>query len=230
MNASLKASDIFIDSQALLNDLENKQLFTNAALLPYLNIAMRELSEIYEENGLPSTKVSSTEINVRAGVLNIGGLNGPALPDDLVEINQLWERTFGTSVDYVKMSKRDYLPATPVITSYLQYYTWQKQVINFIGANADIGVKIDYIANVFPKVTDENSIIPIINSQTCLGFRTAGLAAEFIGENESRAASLNSNASSAVERLIGMGNNANQAIITRRRPFRANWKSNRSVG
>lgn len=230
MNPSLKAADIFVDAQALLNDLENKQLFTNVALLPYLNIAMRELSEIYEENGLPSTKVTSAELPVKTGILDIGGATGPALPSDLVEINQLWERYLGTNVDYIKMTKRDYLPATPVITSYLQYYVWQKQVINFIGANVDIGVKIDYIANVFPKVLDENTVIPIINSQTALGFRTAGLAAEFIGENESRASSLNAQGGSAVERLIGMGNNANQSIITRRRPFRANWKSNRSVG
>jgi hypothetical protein len=224
MNPSLKASDIYNGARALLNDIANTN-FTNVAMQPFLDIALTELSEMFEDNGLPATTLTSMELPVRAGMLDIGGNTGPALPIDLVEITSLWERYLGSNVGFIRMSKRDYLPETPTQTTYLIYWSWQNQIINFIGATADVGVKIEYVGNVFPKIQSDDTIIPIINAKNPLTFRTAALAAEFIGENKDRADSLNGQGGAAVDRLINLSLRGEQAVVTRRKPFRANWKT-----
>lgn len=227
MNPGLKASDIYKGAQALLNDL-GAQNFTNTALQPFLVIAMQELSEVFEDNGLPITDKLSTEIKVAIGITDIGGPTGLALPQDLIEITACYERPWGSAQDFIKMDRRDYLPETVTQTTYLIFWAWQQQIIRFIGATSDIGVKLEYVANVFPTINDDNTIIPIINAKNALVFRLGGLAAEFIGENTDRATSLNGQGSAALDRLINLSIRGQQSINTRRRPFRAGWKTRNS--
>jgi hypothetical protein len=63
----------------------------------------------------------------------------------------------------------------------------------------------------------------LVNAKTALSFRVAGLASEFIGENPTRAESLNSNASNALERALNINIKSEQSIVTRRRPFRSGY-------
>jgi hypothetical protein len=47
----------------------------------------------------------------------------------------------------------------------------------------------------------------------------------FIGENETRAGILETQAEKAMERLTGINNKGKQQIMTRHRPFRAAYKA-----
>jgi hypothetical protein len=110
----------------------------------------------------------------------------------------------------------------------VEYYSfniwaWEGNAIHLLPCVQSNDLKIDYIKQL-PNIVDQNSIIGIINGQSFLEYRTAALLAQFIGQNESRASELNGNAGNAIERVLGIENKAKQAIMTRRLPFRANWK------
>ena len=85
-------------------------------------------------------------------------------------------------------------------------------------------IKINYIRNLFAPATGSSSPINIINAESYLAYRTAGLMSEFIGENPSRAKDLNGNASLAMDRVVSIGTKGRQNITTRRRPFRSGYK------
>lgn len=223
MPNSIKVSDIYNQSRGLLNDT-NAQIFTDAVLLTYAQVALNELAEIYEDNGLPLTDKLSSILTITTVMFDIGGPSGPSLPVDLVEVESIYERTAGTVSDFQEMQKRYFLPETTTLTSYLMYWVWQGQIIKFLGATNNIEVRLEYVANIFPKIIDGNTVINVINCLNALAFRTAALAAEFVGENPDRALSLNNQGSAAVDRLVNLSIRSEQGITTRKRPFRANYK------
>jgi len=226
--------DVTIRAAALLNDA-NQDEYTDSVQLPYLNMSLSELQEIFEQNNIPSTQTSSAVINVPAGVDEVGFApdppiaDTPYLPDDLVEINELFESREGQN-NWMRVDKREYLTKNLIPggteTSYFGIWAWLDQKIKLIAANADNDLKLDYIKSLFvpidiDTITDD---LIILNSATFLQYRTAALCAEFVGENPSRAASLNSNASLALDRTLGISTKGKQSIVYRRRPFRAAWK------
>jgi hypothetical protein len=216
---------------SLLNDT-NRTVYTYTAQLPYLKMALLELRELYELNSIPVTEKSSAVIQVDAGqteiAFNVSPL--PELPDDLVEPLQLWERTRNIN-PFIPMTKQDFLPheLEGIETSQFIYYVWQEQKILLLPANQNNDIKIDYIKQLFQDITDENSQINVINAQSFLQFRTAGLLAEFIERNLTSATAQNSYATGALDRAIGIGAKGKQNIVTRRRPFRSGYKRNRII-
>jgi len=207
-----------------LNDKDG-QIFNDIALLPILQSAYDELAEMYEENSLPTTNKKSGTLVILQGMVDIGNGTGPALPLDLIEVQGVFERTFGSSENFIPVTKMDFLPRFNTLSSQLLYYTWQGQAIRFNGANTDREVQLDYIANTFNPIISPSSVINILNCKTALAYRTAGIAAMDIGENPTRSADLNSSASMAADRLINIATKGQQGIVTRRRPFRAGYKS-----
>jgi hypothetical protein len=224
MPVQITAKDVFNRARVHLNDAQ-AQVYTDIVLKEYLQTALDELAEVYEDNGLPLTdKVTPVALQLAAGVRDIGGPIGPALPNDLVEITALYERTSGSNQDFNLMRRMDFLPEYTVQTAYNVYWVWQQQFIRLLGATTALEVMIEYVANLFPTIVDANTVIPIINVKNTLAFRVAGLAAEFIGENASRGQSLNGQAGNALDRLMNLSVRGEQFVTTRRRPFRANYK------
>lgn len=213
---------------SLLNDTA-RSIYTYTAQLPYLRIAFDELKEFLEENNIPITAKVSAVLTINVGNVSIGFATSPALPADLIEIEQVLERTASSNEMFVPIFKQDYLPQINTLTSSLQFWAWQNQAINFLGANSIREVKIEYIADTLGTITDENTVINMINAKNYLAFRTAGLCAEFIGENKSRADSLNSIASGTLDRVLNISTKAKQAMPARRRPFRSAYKSQGGV-
>lgn len=219
-------------SASLLNDTA-RTIYTYAAQVPYLNIALQELQEYFELNNIPVTQTTSAVIQVDAGFTEIvyNGVGIPTLPSDMIEPQQLWERT--RNIDpYIPMSKRDFLPhyMEGIQTSQFIFYVWQDQKIKLLAANANNDIKIDYIKELFATVTNEFSLINVINARTFLGYRTAALCAEFIERNKSSSDALNSYAALAMDRATGIGAKGKQNIATRRRPFRAAYKRRGWIG
>lgn len=222
----LLAYQVMDSSAALLNDraLSN---FTYAAQMPYLNMALRELKELCELNNIPVSNKSEIDIEVPAGSTTIE-FNAlapePALPVDLIEPLELYERNSGTTQDFIPMTRTQFLPTYNTQVSNLIYWSWLGQKIKLIGATNDIEVRIDYTKDIFPTIVDKDESIDMINAQSFLQYRTASLCAEFIGENKERADTLNQYSLLSLDRVLGIGIKGGQSIATRRRPFNQTHK------
>lgn len=231
--------DVLSDSAALLNDA-SKRKYTNSVQFPYLNIALSELQELFELNSIPVTQESSAVINVPSGTTAITFAPDPPivgvdyLPDDLIEINELFSSPEGQN-DWIHVDKKEYLTnqilPNSTQVSFINVWAWLDQEIRILSCNQNNDLRLDYIKSLFPTIDAVNVTdkLSIINSRTFLGFRTAGLSAEFIAENPTRAASLNGNAALALDRSLGISIKGKQSIVYRRRPFRAAWKRRRVV-
>jgi hypothetical protein len=222
----LTAGTVMNKAASLMNDTA-LSVYTYAAQLPYLNIAMQELQEHFELNAIPMTEVVSSVINMPAGSDEIiyNGVGVPTLPDDMVEPNQLWERAENIN-PFVPMTRRDYLPHNleGIETNQFIYYAWQGQKILVLPANQNNDIKIDYIRELFTEATGPGSLINVVNAASFLEYRTAGLLAEFIERNVTSANALNAYSVLALDRVTGIGVRGKQSIMTRRRPFRAAYK------
>jgi hypothetical protein len=223
---SFTALSVINASAALLND-PSKSVYTFAVQLPYLNIAMQELQEIFELNNIPVTDTfTSSPILISAGVTAVGFSAGnPTLPSDLIEPKVVWQRQSGVD-PYVPMTRVDFLPRFIQGISINQFinYVWQSQELRFLAANVDIQLVIDYVRKLFVPITVDTDLILVLNTQTFLEYRTASLCAQFIMENPTRASSLDNDAGTALNRSLGIGTKGRQRILIRRRPFRASYK------
>lgn len=222
----LSAGNVMDAAASLMNDTA-QTVYNYAAQVPYINMALKELREVYELNSIPAAQNVSAVIQMDTGETEIiyNAIGSPALPDDFVEPVTLWERP--RDVDpFVPMTRKSFLPREMqgVETSQFIYYVWQDQKIKVLPANQDNDIKIDYIKELFAVVTDENSPINVVNAASFLQFRTAGLMAEFIERNITSANALNAQAMLAIDRALGVGIRSKQSIFTRRRPFRSGYK------
>ena len=214
-------------SAALMNDAA-KSVYSFTIQIPYLNMALQELQEIFELNNVPVTDtVTSSPISVPAGDTRLAFAPAatPNLPADLIEPKVVWERQTGID-PYVPMNRVDFLPRNMegVEITQLVNYTWQSQEIRFLASNQINQIKIDYIRNLFSAFTASTDEVSIVNTQSFLEYRTAGLLAQFCGENPTRAQSLNQDAVLALDRSVGIGTKGRQVINIRHRPFRSSYK------
>jgi len=226
----VKVSDIMQQSASLLNDAL-RHYFTDDVLLPYFQIAYDEIIELLIDNNHPVTNHTSAVIVVPAKAISIGGglindnVKSPPLPIDLIEPRQVYERDKGTNQDFILMTRVEILPKYTTMNNSLIYWAWERNIIKFLGATTDKDVSIDYIGNSFPPIVSASNTIQILSSKTALAYRTAAIAAEYIGENPDRAASLNAFAIGAIERMINNSIKTRQTIATRHRPFMSSYKT-----
>ena len=221
---------------SLMNDTA-QTVYTYAAQLPYLSMALDEMQEYFEMNNIPVTNETSTVIDLDIGETAIRPADGfgagasppnpPNYPENLVEIQGVYERLQGSSEPWIPVTQREFLPHLfdDQPTTYLGWWVFESQQIRFIGATTDREVKLDYIQKLFPDVIDEDSELGVINVKTFLYYRTASLCCEFIGENPTRAAQLNMYAVASIERSTSISIKGKQGIMTRRRPFRAAYRN-----
>lgn len=210
----------------MLND-SARTVYTYVAQLPYLQMALQELREMFELSNIGVSQKVSAVIPFAAGATEVGynGVGTFTLPNDFIEPQQLWERP--KNIDpFVPMTRRDYLPhyLEGIQNSDFIFYVWEDQKIKVLPCVQANDIKIDYIRELFQSIVDENSAINVANAETFLEYRTAALCAEFIERNETSANSLNANAILGIDRAIGIGVKGKQMIATRRRPFRAGYK------
>lgn len=221
------AGDI-MDTAASLNNDSNKQVLTYAVQLPYVKRAFRELREELQLNNVPVTSRVDTMLSLTAGDTEVSFVTTPALPQDLIEIRQLWERPAGVN-PWIPMTKVETLPYVldGVPTANFLIYSWQDNKINLLETTQNNDLKVDYIAEL-TDIVDQNTNIGVINGRSFLESRCAALCAQYIGEDKPRADDLNEDAVMALDRLIIIEVKAKQSIFTRRKPFRQSWK-NRGV-
>ena len=135
---------------ALLNDT-SQTIYTNAAILPYFNMATGDLQEHFQQNNIPVTnRVTSGAILVKAGVDAIGFGTTPSLPGDLVEIQEVYERNVGV-IPWIPMTRKEFLPQTLIDQQINQFllWAWIENQIKLIPATSDNELRLDYIGNIF---------------------------------------------------------------------------------
>lgn len=222
----LLASEVMDLAAASLNDV-NRTVYSYEIQIPYLKLALQELQEVYELNSLAVTEQTSAEILVAAGdtTIEFDVTSGPRLPDNLIEPQRLWERAVDFN-PWTPMTRKEFLPheLEGTRTNMLIYWVWQKNIIKFLESNADNQVKIDYVGSLFPKYVSENTIIPVINAQNYLAYKTASLITELIERDAAKAGSLNTKADLSLDRISGITIKSKQQIVARRRPFRSAYK------
>ena len=212
-----------------MND-KDQAVYTNIACLPFLSLALDELQEIYELNGIPVTNEASAAIKIKAGIDRLGFDTTPALPSDLIEIQELWESQSGLK-KWTRVDKREFLPnylQDGTTISQFLIWAWEHGRIVLLAANQDNDLKIDYTASMFNTpilIKDINVNLPFTNVKTYLEYKTAALCAMFIAENPDRAMALDSLTGTALSRALGIPIKGMQSITTRRRPFRYSFKS-----
>lgn len=225
---TLIAGTVMDMSASLMNDTA-KSIYTYVAQLPYLKLALQELRELFEQNSVAVTQTTTSPIlqmtALSTGPTDITFTSSPALPTDLIEPLQVWERTRGID-PFIPMTRKDFLPhnleGSP--TSFYGYFQWDSQKITVPACTSNIDIKIDYIKELFQSIVDNTSSIGVINAETFLAYRTAALCAEFIERNLVSSQGLNSYAILAQDRALGISSKSKQTIQTRRKPFRASFK------
>jgi hypothetical protein len=213
-------TNILLRSAALLND-QAQTVYTNTVQIPYLNMALEELQEIFELNDINYALDVSAIIQVNAGSTTF------TLPADLIEIKEMWERARNIN-PFTRMSRKDFIPHYLEGQQIGQFLIWAMNdgKVELLPANQDNDIKLDYVKSIFTEVNSGNlnqDITPK-NTSSYLQFKTAALCSEFIGENKTRSDDLNMLAMNAVERSLGISVKGKQAISTRRRPFRSAYK------
>lgn len=211
---------------SLMNDTA-QTVYTQEAVLPYLNMSIDQLQELFANNNLPITNEVSEALTVPAGTVAVGFATTPALPTDLLEIQRVWESNTDTN-NWIPMVRREFLPhyASDVATNSFGYWAWIGQEIRLPLANADNDIKLDYLANKFSPIVigDVDDDLPVLNSKTWLAYNTGALCAMFIAENPTRAQALGALSEDALSRTLGINIKGRQSIATRRRPFRSSYK------
>lgn len=220
-----------IDMAASLQNDTAQDVYTDAACLPYFNMALRELQEIFELNNVPVTNQVSAVLPVAAGVSTIKYQGTvPLIPSDLIEIRRLWESPTGLN-QWTEVFEKEFIPQYwengNTISQFL-IYAWIANEIKLIAANADNDLKIDYMRSLFSAVpigaVEMELGVHFKNIFTYLGFETAALCSMFIGENETRASALEQKANASLNVSVGISTKGRQSIVTRRRPFRSSYK------
>lgn len=233
---NLTAGQVMDKAATRLNDV-NLSVYTYAIQLPFLNIALAELQELYEANNVPVTDQTAAIINVpaaSAGFVTIdfddGVATAPFLPDDLVEIKLAWESPEGLN-QWTPMTKLDYLPEYQIGAQIPQFvwYQWATNQMKMLAANANNDIKLDYVRSLFTEVASSTTDLLVINSASFLWNRTASLIAHDIEENSQRSIDLYNDALAGLDRSLTITTKGRQRITTRRRPFRSGYKASRTM-
>ncbi len=217
------ASEVYDMSRALLND-QVGSVYTDQILQPYLNIAIRDIGSLMNRSNIPVTNSTSAVIPFVEGRTQLAPGDAD-FPARLIEIQGVYQRQ-NDNQDFFLITRVEFL--TPlqdnVESTYIPAWSYQENILNFIPASGDLQLRIDYVKNVVAPITTPSEDIDIINSLNYLGYRTSALASMYVGENETRAQTLNMQADMEWNQLEGVNTKGKQSIYTRRRPLRSrNW-------
>jgi hypothetical protein len=214
--------------RALLNDAQGN-LFTDTVLLPYANSAYRKTQRALGNAGsggfiqddvllvVPALAQVDTSLQV-----SLTDATAPPnqLPTDLLVPIKIWERSNGSSDDFVEMadlSQHGGLPSRAQGLT-LGVWEWRGDGIYFLGATQDTQIRLRYL-KAYPDFTDATSPVLVRNSQEAIGYATAALAGWARGSP--LAEKWDEAASDALEDLVAAAVRREQQSARRRRPFSA---------
>jgi len=227
--ASFTAGHIADYAAALLND-PAKTDYTYPVLQPFIMMAYYELVDTQMDGQQPPLVFTAPPVLIPAGADTMYpeySLNTPHYHEHVSEIQEIGERLAGTTELFTKMKRTEFLGYIGPPGEKLRLWTWENEAIKFPvgGATTAREVQIKCLRGLTSGLLPPpEMIIAGHNTHTYLIYKTASLAAMFIGENPERAAILDDQAQKALDRVESIDNKGRQQIMTRHKPFRASWK------
>lgn len=198
--------------RVLLNDTITS-VFSNTYLLPFLNMAYRELQSKLEANGVPYLEEVSAVIEVSSTSTMI------TVPNDFVRPIELYDRADGSSEDFQLVTELDDEPINNnPDNNRIIWWVWREGQIKISSPDNNREVKIRYVKDLGELVND-GSQIAFPSARLFLENRTAALAASFQGENTTRSAELNAVAGYELSSLIRTEVKKLQSTPVRNKPF-----------
>lgn len=214
------ASDVMDGASALLND-STKELFTYNVQLPYLKIALEQITLELSALDVDTVKEVSAILLIPAGMEALTISSTPALPADLRTPKKLEERsTYGSGRSGGSFSPMvlGELPSIPQGYE-LGYWDYRENEIKFIGATQDVEIQI-YYDKELAVIISENSVILDNRLKNPLTYYTAALCSRYIGENYQRYNDLMREFRVPMDNYIAITIGQNQALPVRRPGFR----------
>jgi hypothetical protein len=147
---------------------------TDAVLLPVANKAYRKVQRRMKGAGSTTFQKDVIISSMPIGMIILDDASNPQLPVDFIAPREIWERQstqpfFGPK----PMTRVNYLPSWQQST-YNGCYTWQNEAIQFVGATAQLDLRLDYIAG-YPALSDGTSPILIRDAADVIASHTAYL-------------------------------------------------------
>jgi hypothetical protein len=207
----LIVSDILDSAREIYLNDSAARTYTNEKLLPYLKSASGFLETELEENGVPCKNEISTPY-----LVPVGNTELTTLPTDFVWPVRLSERLYSTTDQFTPMIMRAWEPQTK-ITERLQFWTYRKDRIFFIGASTDREVILYYQAAFNP--------INVVNDQVYaraeqyLIAKTSALALLFGAQSEKLASIADQAAEKNIAQVINISIKKQQGTTYRRKPY-----------
>ncbi len=199
-------------------------VFTDPVLLPYVNSAYRKVRrslsmagmELFVNDLIYIVIPAVTTVDPSVQVV-LSDSTSPQLPVDLLEPNDIWERTNLTNDDFIEMTDLTGqwgLPSLPQ-GSTLGVWEWRTDQINFLGATLDTQIRLRY-KRVLLDVVDGTSQILIPDAQDCITFIAAAEAGMARGSSVSEKWA--TAGEDGLEALISATTRRDQSTIRRRKP------------
>ena len=214
--------------RSLLNDSQGN-LFTDTVLLPYANSAYRKTQRALGNAGgggfiqddvlLVVPAVAQVDASLQVSITDATAPPNQ-LPTDLLVPVKIWERSNGSSDDFVEMadlSQHGGLPSREQGLT-LSVWEWRADGIYFLGATQDTQIRLRYV-KAYPDFTDATSPVLVRNAHEAIAYATAALAGWARGSP--LAEKWDEAASDALEDLVAAAVRREQQSARRRRPFSA---------
>lgn len=179
----MESASTAIGRARVLLDPTGSDRFSDAKLIPYLNIAYSQL----RDEGITAREVTFAEAvaelqNVPAGTFDLSAYVKPgAVLASLANPITIWEKPAGSSDDsYQPVQRVNELPARTQ-TNYLLEYEWLGGDIVFLGATQNLDLKVRY-EQIFPPLKAGEDALGAIGVANILGYWTAGIVCRALRE------------------------------------------------
>lgn len=208
------ANEVMNLARTHLNDVAANQ-WTNAVLLPCLQIAQKELAIHLAEQNFPYLREISVDTAVPVGTNDISG------PSDMVYPIMIKEKPNGADDIFLTEVEQKFWEGIEIPSAEDIYrWCWRKQRIYFNNHSTDREIRLFYLANLI-DVVDENTQLLITYTDVVLSKRTAAIAARDLGANPTRADYLNVEAKYYLDKILNIQIKTQQSMPVRRRAYRA---------
>ena len=200
----MKVKEILKVSQALLRDLSGN-LYQMPDLLPYFSLAYSEMFEKMLEHNVSAVQTQTADLTVSTS-------GEYPLIVDIADPIEVVEKVGG---GYIPMRQVRKLPNIEK-TDRLRYWTWNSDILEFLGGNQDIEIRVSYRKT--PEVvSNENENLSIVGVLPFLSTRTAATYALTYLNKIALSDRLNVRADDHLDSLLNIKIQAKQGIPVRRR-------------
>jgi len=161
-------------ARAMMND-RLAAIWTDAILMPFLDISFQEAQAWLRKSKSPFMKVTSPAQVVLAGAVVVG-----AALTDLVEPIRVWAGPSSLATSSL-LEEVSFIPQVPATTT-LKFWSWTGGAINLLGATTDQNVYVHYWKNFATPVSSAGSlVIPAIENY--IAPKIASLAMASVGQD-----------------------------------------------